>query len=867
MEITGVTRKRVREEDIIVISSDEDGRPNANRRARRSRPRNEARQHVVEIEPPTHQDAAPPQPALPLSGLEGDLLPIDHGFFIIDEHPVDFKPMFPKVPQFDRASQALDTHSNGLIQPQMAPAKSAVDICVDTCIELFPGISHDRVRQLFIEHQGDTQQVTNAILESSNYPKQKEGSPIKAMTAPLREDYTRSDRPAPSRTLYKAVFEVLRAEFPETPGTYIKSVLDMKKQLYPAYLALKEAMRLPKRPYPRRRKRDTVDASWIITELGEPAQAIQDELTAAKDACLKQDAERENLEKCKQEGKIHECSVCFDECPHNRSVGCNADTSHYTCYDCTKAYIGSEIGQGTCNVTCPFGIDGKPCGAAFSEAALKAIDEPKLLKRLFTLKQQQEIREAGLGDLAECPFCDYKAIYPPIEENFVFQCQNPDCMLLSCRRCNMESHVPRSCKENSKDDALQKRHRIEEAMTKALVRTCNKCKTKFVKELGCNKMTCKCRNTQCYVCGKSVGYEHFSQGGMQDSKKCPLYDDLEERHKKDVEKAEKEAREAVQKEFPEVASEDLEIRMADAVKNRPVGPADQGARAMLGGLLHVHEGHYDEALAQLWQEQQLGDPVARIARLRQQQEELEDRLERLGRIRQQHRVAQEQRRAARRQQRLDAVMLGGMAHEFEAPVRAHQGEIQRSRQQDRDRMFHDPPRPLRFPEVVGPDNLEPIDNEVPFQPYMMPHMQNPFANHLPNVAYDAGEFMLPAPAGPGLAQAAILNPQHREQQQQAGANRRDDQRTDLNLQRFQERNQLQTGRSLAAPMQAVHFEAEDLRQRLTAIAGPLASDRDAPIQMTRQAYAAWNARPMVQYDAQIPPRHPIPVQGTQAPQR
>jgi hypothetical protein len=41
------------------------------------------------------------------------------------------------------------------------------------------------------------------------------------------------------------------------------------------------------------------------------------------------------------------------------------------------------------------------------------------------------------------------------------------------------------------------RHALEEAMGIALVRSCNKCKTKLKKESGCNKMTCcKCHKTQ-----------------------------------------------------------------------------------------------------------------------------------------------------------------------------------------------------------------------------------------------------------------------------------------------------------------------------------------------------------------------------------
>lgn len=574
-----VPRKRVRDEDIIVISSDEDEAPQT-LRARKKRRRREAPRNAREADQRLPQ-ALSPAPLLPPLGHDDDVLPHDGAFIVIDDEGYAAVDALPGSPQTPRAGNPLqhadaDTSSVEPVLVRLQPVKDPVDDCLDACIELFPGISHDHVRQLFVEHQGDIQQVTNAILESSNnYPKQKDEQLDPTIAAPVLEDFIRPDRPPLPRLSARAIVEVFRSEFPETPSTYIKSIVKNKQHLYPAYLALEEAQRQATRPYPRRRARETVDVSGIISTLEEEAaSAVRAELLAARAACEKAASERANFETCKREGTLQECSVCFDECPYNRAIAC--DSAHFTCYDCTKTYIGTEVGQGTCDVTCPYSIDGRPCGAAFSETALQALDDPKLLKKFFDLKQQQEIREADLGDLAECPFCDYKEIYPDVEDNFEFQCQNPECMVLSCRRCSRKSHVPTTCQENSKDDLIAKRHKIEEAMTAALVRTCNKCKSKFVKEFGCNKMTCNCRNTQCYVCGKTVGYEHFDQspanpGVPKDPNKCPLYDDLEKRHKEEVEKAEQEARETVLQEFPDIAAEDLEIKMAEAVRNKPSG--------------------------------------------------------------------------------------------------------------------------------------------------------------------------------------------------------------------------------------------------------------------------------------------------------
>jgi TRIAD3 protein (E3 ubiquitin-protein ligase RNF216) len=101
------------------------------------------------------------------------------------------------------------------------------------------------------------------------------------------------------------------------------------------------------------------------------------------------------------------------------------------------------------------------------------------------------LRSAEIEGLVKCPFCDYAAICPPIEEDKEFRCENPECkaslprssrfcfalisgigMDVTCRHCQRKSHLPLSCTEAMKDDKIAIRHVVEEAMTQALVRKC-----------------------------------------------------------------------------------------------------------------------------------------------------------------------------------------------------------------------------------------------------------------------------------------------------------------------------------------------------------------------------------------------------------
>lgn len=89
---------------------------------------------------------------------------------------------------------------------------------------------------------------------------------------------------------------------------------------------------------------------------------------------------------------------------------------------------------------------------------------------------------------------------------------------------------------------MTKDHALAEAMSEGLIRECPKCKNRFFKMDGCNKMTCRCKQVMCYVCRKAItGYDHFHDNrnvqGAPNSKKCPLFDNSADRNEKDVEKA------------------------------------------------------------------------------------------------------------------------------------------------------------------------------------------------------------------------------------------------------------------------------------------------------------------------------------------
>jgi hypothetical protein len=109
-----------------------------------------------------------------------------------------------------------------------------------------------------------------------------------------------------------------------------------------------------------------------------------------------------------------------------------------------------------------------------------------------------------------------------------FNCQNPDCRRASCLACDKAWADVHVCNESS---LVALRTQVEQAMSMAVKRVCPRCNMSFVKNSGCNKLTCPCGYRMCYVCrkdisgtgeGGEVGYQHFCQHFRPhgDGRKC-----------------------------------------------------------------------------------------------------------------------------------------------------------------------------------------------------------------------------------------------------------------------------------------------------------------------------------------------------------
>ncbi|GKU03994.1 unnamed protein product [Fusarium langsethiae] len=423
------------------------------------------------------------------------------------------------------------------------------------------------------------------------------------------------EQPRLSRRDPPLLKHMISGDFPFVPIRTVQSFLSMHNYLlFPAYLALNEAIQQTDKTLswkykktatlqlPRYREENINESIRSAdTSLEEQQQEVElmEELKAARLArrhanLMRQkelealETEKRNFDEAQSKGELKECECCFVDTPYNRLVHCNNENAHVStqhastiigrishliphessfCIQCARRNAETQVGLSKYELEC---LSTEGCKAGFSYQERRKFLTESLASALDRIEQDENLRLAGLSDLAKCPFCSYAEEYPPVAINKEFRCRKLDCMITSCRLCDLETHIPKTCKEASLEKKRDIRREVEEAMSKALIRNCNKCNTPFVKESGCNKMTCSkpgCRNVQCYVCHKSCDYNHFDRperGGKAGN--CPLFEDSEKRHYEEVEEAEKNAKRKLLQDNPDLEPDVLDFNVSSKVK-------------------------------------------------------------------------------------------------------------------------------------------------------------------------------------------------------------------------------------------------------------------------------------------------------------
>ncbi|BFZ02713.1 hypothetical protein BsWGS_05752 [Bradybaena similaris] len=218
-----------------------------------------------------------------------------------------------------------------------------------------------------------------------------------------------------------------------------------------------------------------------------------------------------------ESGQLIECACCFGKCVFDNMAQCME--GHLVCVECLNSFAKEAVfGAGTASLGCM----ASECPSIYSDGELKRCLLEETWKRLEERTQKENINMANMEDLVVCPYCDFAAILSPQAK--VFRCYRDKCNKKTCRDCGVDwaDHEGLSCAAVESKDETALRKDFEEKMTKAKVRTCASCRAEFTKDGGCNKMTCRCGTTMCYICRTpKITYDHFCKHVHDPGKGCP----------------------------------------------------------------------------------------------------------------------------------------------------------------------------------------------------------------------------------------------------------------------------------------------------------------------------------------------------------
>ncbi|KAF8515364.1 hypothetical protein BU17DRAFT_51893 [Hysterangium stoloniferum] len=478
-------------------------------------------------------------------------------------------------------------------------------------LEIIPDVESGHLRKLFEEYHplhGEkvVEMILHVLFEDPSYPRSEnatkkrkrsrdddgerdKGKMRTSASVGEATDYGSANRDFAGGEHYASLaITQLQVDFPFIPKGHIRAVLSSNKELYaPTYLYLAYEIETGDLPYKKKRAISRVkgkDRQLYDEEFNKERDWLANHLASVKTANPTEGDHGSDDGEC--EDGI-ECGCCFSTFSFDKMVQC--PEAHLFCRSCCRSYAANKLGEHDHRLRC---MDQSGCKELFPESELARMLPKKLMDLYHRLKQQKEIEAAGLEGLEECPFCEYKVVIENSEEK-LFRCEGEDCGVVSCRTCKKVDHLPKSCKEAQDDKHLDVRHAIEEAMTKALMRNCPKCSKAFIKENGCNKMTCPiCNTLSCYICRQIiVGYDHFNNPppyvGRSDKKKCPLWDPVEQRHDNEVRVAAEKAIAEFKAQNPDVPEEALKVDIPKpvAVNQAPLVYGPQRVFGLPRGVL------------------------------------------------------------------------------------------------------------------------------------------------------------------------------------------------------------------------------------------------------------------------------------------
>lgn len=140
-----------------------------------------------------------------------------------------------------------------------------------------------------------------------------------------------------------------------------------------------------------------------------------------------QESRKQRFDEAKTAGLLEECTCCFDdEIMPEDMLTC--PEGHAFCRQCVMRSTEVAVGESRAKFPCLTGT----CESDFTLAVIQKAVTSKTFSLVLRRLQEEELRQAGIENLVNCPFCSFATIMENLADK-VFRCLNPECLKESCR--------------------------------------------------------------------------------------------------------------------------------------------------------------------------------------------------------------------------------------------------------------------------------------------------------------------------------------------------------------------------------------------------------------------------------------------------
>lgn len=250
--------------------------------------------------------------------------------------------------------------------------------------------------------------------------------------------------------------------------------------------------------------------------------------------------------------KIKICKCCFSEVENvNNLFGCSNITSknkHKVCYDCLSMYFEHNFNNGLCSLDCMFDKT-DDCHGVYTMDHMNHCLDRKKADKYTNNYEMNEIKKISnlINNYQICPSCKKYGVevHPStlkMATKIWIRCEK--CKQRWCSFCiREETNHRKKCYAvdydntmNSDEYVVNKIEEVEKIIVNIIddivVHKCPYCNTSYIKEEGCNLITCSsCNGRSCFLCREKITerknnsyYWHFKDHVFNDGDStCPLF--------------------------------------------------------------------------------------------------------------------------------------------------------------------------------------------------------------------------------------------------------------------------------------------------------------------------------------------------------